>query len=411
MPTASREQAYPEALSSREDRLVAQRRDRVDSVVDPDGTTGRVPAGGHSSAPADGARLRDDRPRVGLALSGGGIRSATFSLGVLQALARERLIGRIDFLSTVSGGGYVGAFLGCLFQRWRALHAGGPAAGGETTPAEAVRELLVSPHAWPCHWLRECGRYLIPNRGSDETVMLAAFLRNWVAVQVVLAVLLLAPLTLYRLGAALLEPTAFPPLVIVLVAALAALWLVPAGVAYWLAAPFALLLAGVAAGAARLAFPMLAGAAVAPREAALAVLAASLALTLVVGAYYRQRYPDLAERRRYLTAGLAMGLQATALVLGLGGVDALGGVLHGWLGSRPAMLTVPGLFAAAGAMAAIVQKIAPRLLAGATRHGRGSPARSSRSWPRSRSSRSRPRSSTRRCTAWSHPPLPRVSPP
>ena len=132
MTTASREQAYPEALSSREDRLVAQRRDRVDSVVGPDGTTGRVPAGGHSSAPADGARLRDDRPRVGLALSGGGIRSATFSLGVLQALARERLIGRIDFLSTVSGGGYVGAFLGCLFQRWRALHAAGPAAGEET---------------------------------------------------------------------------------------------------------------------------------------------------------------------------------------------------------------------------------------------------------------------------------------
>jgi hypothetical protein len=44
-------------------------------------------------------------PIVGVALSGGGIRSATFCLGLFQALARQRLIRKIDFLSTVSGGG------------------------------------------------------------------------------------------------------------------------------------------------------------------------------------------------------------------------------------------------------------------------------------------------------------------
>jgi len=48
---------------------------------------------------------------VGLALSGGGIRSATFSLGVLTALARRNVLPKIDYLSTVSGGGYLGAFL------------------------------------------------------------------------------------------------------------------------------------------------------------------------------------------------------------------------------------------------------------------------------------------------------------
>lgn len=48
---------------------------------------------------------------VGLALSGGGIRSATFSLGVLQRLARTGMLGEVDYLSTVSGGGYVGSFL------------------------------------------------------------------------------------------------------------------------------------------------------------------------------------------------------------------------------------------------------------------------------------------------------------
>jgi hypothetical protein len=54
---------------------------------------------------------------VGVALSGGGIRSATFCLGVFQALAEHGLLGKIDYLSTVSGGGYFGSFLGRLFTR------------------------------------------------------------------------------------------------------------------------------------------------------------------------------------------------------------------------------------------------------------------------------------------------------
>jgi hypothetical protein len=54
---------------------------------------------------------------VGLSLSGGGIRSATFNLGVLQALASLRLLTRIDYLSTVSGGGYIGAWLAAWIRR------------------------------------------------------------------------------------------------------------------------------------------------------------------------------------------------------------------------------------------------------------------------------------------------------
>ena len=67
--------------------------------------------------------LPPDGPRIGFALSGGGIRSATFCLGVFQALAKAKtgkpggLLGSIDFLSTVSGGGYFGSFLGRLFAR------------------------------------------------------------------------------------------------------------------------------------------------------------------------------------------------------------------------------------------------------------------------------------------------------
>ncbi len=46
-----------------------------------------------------------------LAFSGGGIRSATFCLGITQVLARRGLLKEFDYLSTVSGGGYFGAFL------------------------------------------------------------------------------------------------------------------------------------------------------------------------------------------------------------------------------------------------------------------------------------------------------------
>ena len=53
----------------------------------------------------------------GLALSGGGIRSATFCLGLLKALAQHRQLLAFDLLSTVSGGGYIGSTLGRLCCR------------------------------------------------------------------------------------------------------------------------------------------------------------------------------------------------------------------------------------------------------------------------------------------------------
>jgi hypothetical protein len=53
---------------------------------------------------------------VGLALSGGGIRSATFSLGVLVALAARGVLPQVDYLSTVSGGGYLGSFVSAFLH-------------------------------------------------------------------------------------------------------------------------------------------------------------------------------------------------------------------------------------------------------------------------------------------------------
>jgi hypothetical protein len=51
---------------------------------------------------------------TGLALSGGGIRSASFNLGLLQAFLRYGLLRHIDYLSTVSGGSYIGSYLSSL---------------------------------------------------------------------------------------------------------------------------------------------------------------------------------------------------------------------------------------------------------------------------------------------------------
>ena len=54
---------------------------------------------------------------AGLALSGGGIRSASFCLGALQALDRAGVLNKIDYLSTVSGGGYIGTSLSAAMSR------------------------------------------------------------------------------------------------------------------------------------------------------------------------------------------------------------------------------------------------------------------------------------------------------
>ena len=92
-------------------------------------------------APADSA----------LCLSGGGIRSATFGLGVLQALARAGVLGKLDYLSTVSGGGYVGGW----FTSW--LHRDGRARSAARARSGAVRrDCAARPRALSP--LNGCGR-------------------------------------------------------------------------------------------------------------------------------------------------------------------------------------------------------------------------------------------------------------
>jgi hypothetical protein len=139
--------AYPGALRAAEEAQVHLR--RTQSHVDP------------------------DAPLVGVALSGGGIRSATFCIGFFQALARKKLVRRIDYISTASGGGYFGSFLGAAFSRDKAS-------------AEKIEAELADNHSWSIQWLRDNGRFLSPNGAGDSWIAAAVMLRNWVALHIVM---------------------------------------------------------------------------------------------------------------------------------------------------------------------------------------------------------------------------------
>src|SRR5262245_29290607 len=208
------EQAYPQALESAEARVVALRRAAVAhqsgaaapvAKVSTEDTP--VSAGTFGSLlrtlrlrrrqeAADIGRLTLDpavtkhvplpKSTVGFGVSGGGIRSATFALGAFQALAERQLVRKIDFISTVSGGGYFGAFLGRLFtRRWiRNVDDVEHVLQGIDPRAQPPEERGWGQRAF--RWLRDNGRDLAPRGSGDLIVLGAILLRNWVAVQVVL---------------------------------------------------------------------------------------------------------------------------------------------------------------------------------------------------------------------------------
>jgi hypothetical protein len=80
-----------------------------------------LPEAGRADFNSRVIRNAHKRPLAGLAFSGGGIRSATFNLGILEALAQTRMLHKFDYLSTVSGGGFIGSWL----SRWIAVHPNG----------------------------------------------------------------------------------------------------------------------------------------------------------------------------------------------------------------------------------------------------------------------------------------------
>jgi hypothetical protein len=113
------------------------------------------------------AGVPDAAPTVGLALSGGGVRSATFCFGLLRGLAQRGQLARIDYLSTVSGGGYIGAMFGRLVQLVGIARA---------------QALLAATDSPVLAWLRRNGRYLTPSGSRDIGVAVVTYLRAFLAI-------------------------------------------------------------------------------------------------------------------------------------------------------------------------------------------------------------------------------------
>lgn len=129
------------------------------------------------------------RDTVGLALSGGGIRSATFCLGVLQGLAALRKLRKVDFISTASGGGYIASFVGRLFHR-RLVTV-------QNNPAVAVEQVLRDTGSAPLRWLRTQADY-IGAGPRDDRQNAAVYLRNLLTMHAILGIFLMAVFGLFR---------------------------------------------------------------------------------------------------------------------------------------------------------------------------------------------------------------------
>ncbi|WP_028227056.1 patatin-like phospholipase family protein [Paraburkholderia ferrariae] len=148
---------------------------------------------------------------LGLAISGGGIRSAIFALGVLQALASKDALRRFDYLSTVSGGSYIGAFYGSLFVSEAARKddpavrdAMNDAAMAKIAQAKLASTIQAHRHddanaAAPLEYLRDNCDYLTPNGTTDLLQSLAFTVRNWFALQYVIGTALVGVLLLVAL--------------------------------------------------------------------------------------------------------------------------------------------------------------------------------------------------------------------
>jgi hypothetical protein len=157
-------------------------------------------AGGGLGALYEAVHGLDDK-RAALCLSGGGIRSATFALGILQGLARLRILPQFHYLSTVSGGGYIGGWLTGWLHRSRNDVA---AVCDSLGAIDASRKL--APEAAPIAHLRDYSNYLAPRAGllsADTWTLLGTMLRNLILVWSVVLPLLAAGLIVPRLYLAL----------------------------------------------------------------------------------------------------------------------------------------------------------------------------------------------------------------
>jgi hypothetical protein len=140
------------------------------------------------------------RKRSALCISGGGIRSATFALGIIQGLARAGVLDKFDYLSTVSGGGYIGGWL----TGWAHRHGLDHVVKELTSPPKSP----VQPEPKPVNRLRDYSNYLNPKLGllsADTWTLAATVVRNLILNWLVLMPLLAAALMVPRIGIPIIQ--------------------------------------------------------------------------------------------------------------------------------------------------------------------------------------------------------------
>jgi hypothetical protein len=118
---------------------------------------------------------------TGITCSGGGIRSASFCLGILQGLQSKKTLDRMDYLSTVSGGGYIGTTLTI-----------GMSSHGEFPFGRLDQESRETPEV---RHLRDHSRYLLQHGLPSVITAIAIYLRG-----IMMNVLVMLPILLCAAG-------------------------------------------------------------------------------------------------------------------------------------------------------------------------------------------------------------------
>lgn len=122
-----------------------------------------------------------DDNRFGIALSGGGIRSATINLGILKTLNKFGVLKQADYLSTVSGGGYTGSYI-------------------QATTREKGQDgkLFADEHI---DYMRKRGEYLFPGTGLvklwNQFMLVLAFIVSFLMSLISPAILIAMAVGLY----------------------------------------------------------------------------------------------------------------------------------------------------------------------------------------------------------------------
>lgn len=131
----------------------------------------------------------------GLSISGGGIRSASFALGVMQALNSKAALRKIDYLSTVSGGGYIGSswtWFNHLKQKGKIPDTGDDYFFPFGIKGQGARSHNTSIQSKILSYIRQHSSYLVPGFGLNYVSGFAVVLRNMILPILVYVSLLVA---------------------------------------------------------------------------------------------------------------------------------------------------------------------------------------------------------------------------